>query len=230
MGKQSEKNPYAVIIGDIKQSRKIQHRKKVQDQFNDVLRRINEKYAEDIASEFMITLGDGFQGLLKNHSAILPIIFEIEMAMSPVELRFGIGLGEISTSIQHQNSMEMDGPAYHRARQMIERIEVTENQYAKNETNIMLYSGEEYRNTDQLLNTVFSLASALKDKWSERQREIIYAYYLHGENQYQAAEALGIAQSSVNKALNTAKYYTYKAALSDVSRFLTVHQPQGGMK
>ncbi|WP_269319384.1 SatD family protein [Carnobacterium jeotgali] len=43
--------------------------------------------------------------------------------MAPIELRFGIGLGSISTPIQRDNSMEMDGTAYHRARQMIETIE-----------------------------------------------------------------------------------------------------------
>lgn len=48
----------------------------------------------------------------------------------------------------------------------------------------------------------------------------MYAYFTHGENQYKTAEELGIGQSSVNKALNTAKYYTYKTALRDASHFL----------
>ncbi len=60
----------------------------------------------------------------------------------------------------------------------------------------------------------------MKSKWSARQKEIMYAYFTHGENQYKTAEELGIGQSSVNKALNTAKYYTYKTALRDASHFL----------
>lgn len=221
MTKQLETNPYAAIIGDIKDSRNIANRKEVQEKFRSTLQNINQKYADDIASQFMITLGDSFQGLLKNKQAIMSIVFEIELAMSPIELRFGIGLGDISTTIQRENSMEMDGPAYHRARQMIETIEANENKYTRSETNMMICSGTDYLQTDQLLNTILSLATALKSKWSDRQKEVMYTYFTHGENQYKTAEALGIGQSSVNKALNTAKYYTYKTALTDTSLFLS---------
>ncbi|AEB29927.1 hypothetical protein CAR_c12350 [Carnobacterium sp. 17-4] len=220
MTRKTVRTPYAAIIGDIKDSRKIADRKEVQEQFHSILQIINEKYAEDIASNFIITLGDSFQGLLKNKQVILSIIFEIELALSPIELRFGIGLGDISTTIQRDNSMEMDGTAYHRARQMIETIEGNENKYTTRETNMMICSGEGYQQTDQLLNTILSLATALKSKWSARQKEVMYAYFTHGENQYKTAEELGIGQSSVNKALNTAKYYTYKTALIEASHFL----------
>ncbi|MFL2099889.1 SatD family protein [Desemzia sp. FAM 23991] len=221
MTKQLEKNPYAAIIGDIKDSRNIADRKEVQEKFRSTLQHINQKYADDIASQFMITLGDSFQGLLKNKQTIMSIVFEIELAMSPIELRFGIGLGDISTTIQRENSMEMDGPAYHRARQMIETIEANENKYTRSETNMMICSGTDSLQTDQLLNTILSLATALKSKWSDRQKEVMYTYFTHSENQYKTAEALGIGQSSVNKALNTAKYYTYKTALTDTSLFLS---------
>lgn len=227
MTEQPVNNPFAAIIGDIKQSRSITDRKEVQEQFRIILQNINEKYAEDIASQFMITLGDSFQGLLKNKKAILSIIFEIELAMAPIELRFGIGLGGISTTLQRENSMEIDGTAYHRARQMIETIEGEENKYTKSETNIMLCSGEKQQKADQLLNTIFSLATALKSKWSERQKEVIYAYFNNEENQYKTAAALGIGQSSVNKALNTAKYYTYKAAMTEASLFISQNSREG---
>lgn len=227
MMKKKQKPVYAAIIGDIKDSRKISDRKDVQEKFHSVLQKINEKYAEDIASEFLITLGDSFQGLLTNKQVILNIIFEIELAMAPVSFRFGIGLGSISTDIQRDNSMEMDGAAYHRARQMIETIEVNEKKYTQSETNTMILSGEGNQQTDQLLNTILSLATALKSKWSDRQKEIIYAYFMHGENQYKTAEALGIGQSSVNKALNIAKYYTYKTALLNASNFLYLNFKEG---
>ena len=218
---QLELNPYATIIGDIKDSRKLTNRKEVQEQFRLILKNINEKYADDIASQFIITLGDSFQGLLKNKQAIMDIIFEIELALAPIELRFGIGLGDVSTTIHLENSMEMDGTAYHRARQMVETIEVNETKYANSETNMMICSGVDYQQTDSILNAVLSLATALKSKWTDRQKEVMFAYFTNGENQYKTAEALEIGQSSVNKALNTAKYYTYKAALTDISRFLS---------
>lgn len=220
MNHQNESLTYSAIIGDIKDSRALSNRKEVQEKFRSVLQSINETYADDIAAEFVITLGDSFQGLVKNKQVILTILFEIELALSPVEFRFGIGLGEISTPIQRENSLEMDGTAYHRARQMIETIEENETKYTTSETNTMICSGTGYQPTDNLLNAVLSLGTALKSKWTQRQKEIMYTYFSHGENQYKTAAALNIGQSSVNKALNAAKYYTYKTALSEASLFL----------
>ena len=55
---------YIAIIGDIKNSRKIDNRKEVQTKLNGVLDEINQTYCEEIAAGFLITLGDEFQGLL----------------------------------------------------------------------------------------------------------------------------------------------------------------------
>ncbi|MGB4438298.1 MAG: SatD family protein, partial [Sedimentibacter sp.] len=58
--------PYIAIIGDIVNSKKIDNRNDVQIKLKSLLKRIDEKYTDDIASDFMITLGDEFQGLLKD--------------------------------------------------------------------------------------------------------------------------------------------------------------------
>ena len=97
---------YVAIIGDIVDSKKIKDRKAMQQKFKNLLTDINMKYSEDIASKFTIILGDEFQGLLKNRSHIMKIICEIEMAMTPIELRFGmVILAQISILIIHQKLM-----------------------------------------------------------------------------------------------------------------------------
>lgn len=214
-------NHYIAVIGDIKDSRKIVNRKEIQEKFRVVLDELNKKYADDIASNFMITLGDSFQGLLINKQLVFRIIFEIELAMAPVEFRFGIGIGEISTTIQRTNTMEMDGSAYHRARQMIDLIEENEKKYNQSETNMMIRLDDKNEQVAHLLNAVLSLGTALKSKWTDRQKEVIYTYIMSDENQYKTAELLGIGQSSVNKALNVTKYYTYKKAMLHASSFLS---------
>ena len=52
---------YIAIIGDIKDSKKLNDRKKIQEKLQKVLNEVNQKYYEDISSNFMITLGDEFQ-------------------------------------------------------------------------------------------------------------------------------------------------------------------------
>ncbi len=221
MEKCYEFEKYIVIIGDMIDSKKIIDRKNTQIRLKKVLSEINNKYAKDIASKFTITLGDEFQGLLKSKNNIMNIIFDIEMEMSPISLRFGIGVGEISTEINFEYSSEIDGSSYHRARTMIEKLEIIKNQYSTRQANILLSSQDKNAEIDKLLNSLFSVCTVLKSKWTSRQTEIIYAYLLSEENQYKTAEKLGITQSSVNKGLNNSNFYTYKSAIDNINSFLS---------
>ena len=214
---------YVAIIGDIIESKVKKDRNDIQQKLKKVLNDINLKYSNDIASKFKITLGDEFQGLLKSKNNILKIILEIEIQLAPVKIRFGIGIGEINTDINFNDSSEIDGPAYHRARKMINDIEIKKSQYTEPHFDIMLCSNEKNIEIDKLINSIFSVCTALKSKWTDRQKEIIYTYISNGENQYKAAEILGITQSSVNKALNNAKFYTFISALDTVSNFLSIN-------
>lgn len=216
-----EYKDYTVIIGDIIDSKKIDDRKQIQTTFKTVLQNINQKYADDIASQFTITLGDEFQGLLKNQNHVIKIITEIEMAIAPIKMRFGIGIGKVSTAINFEFSSEIDGPAYHRARAMIDELKVSESQYSKRRANILLASQDTNNEVDQLLNSILSICTALKSKWTNRQWEVIEAYLVNDENQYRAAEKLGIGQSSVSKALNASEFASYQAAMDTVNAFLT---------
>ena len=212
---------YAAIIGDIIDSKKLEDRRTIQQKFKNVLSGINEKYSEDIASKFRITFGDAFQGLLKNKRNIMKIITDIEIGMAPVKLRFGIGIGDINTDINFEDSEEIDGPAYNRAREVIEKIKKLESQYAQRVSSIMICSDDENSEIDELLNSILSVCTALKSKWTSRQEEIIYAYLANKENQYKAADVLNIGQSSVNKALKASRFYTYKSAIDTVNSFLS---------
>lgn len=212
---------YTVIIGDIIDSKLLSNRKQVQTDFHNTLHRINNKYTDEIASKFAITLGDEFQGLLKNSSEAVRIILEIEEAMAPVDMRFGVGIGEISTDINFEQSSEIDGPAYHRARAMVEQLEVNEKQYFRPAGNILIASHEDKKETDQLLNTILSVTHALKLDWTAKQKEIIANYQRCGENQSKTAKELDVAQSSVSRALSAANYATYQAAMETIHSFLS---------
>jgi hypothetical protein len=183
------------------------------------LNNINEKYKDDIASSFMITLGDEFQGLLKCGKNTVSIISEIEAAMLPVKLRFGIGIGTIETEINPDIPLGADGPAYHNARKMINELKKKENQYRESHSNIMIASVQD-EHIDILLNAILSLCSTLKSKWTPRQIEIINCYVASSSNQYKTAENLNITQSSVNKALDNSNYYSYRKAIDTVSLVL----------
>lgn len=213
---------YVAVIGDIIQSKKIKNRYEVQNKLNEILNVINNKYQEDIASNFMITLGDEFQGLLKKGGNAINIISEIEAEMYPVQIRFGIGIGIIETDINPDIPLGADGPAYHNARKMIEKLKDNKSRKKIPNTNIMILSDNGNTDTDILLNTILSLCSTMKSKWTERQREVIFDCVVNGDNQIRVAERLGISQSSVQKSLSNSGYYSYKNAMDTVSMALSI--------
>lgn len=214
-------SPYLAIIGDMVNSKKMTDRNSAQNKLKTILNVINKKYESDIASNFMITLGDEFQGLLRKGCNVMNIISEIEAEIYPIQMRFGIGIGSIKTEINHEIPLGADGPAYHNARRMIEELKKLENRHRANYTNIMISSEYDNSDIDMLLNSVLSLCSTLKVKWTKRQREIINSYIINDENQYKTADSLKIGQSSVNKALIGSGFYTYQKAIETVNRTLS---------
>ena len=113
-------NRYLAIIGDIVDSKKItgEQRKLVQNRLEATLDSVNQQYRDYIVSDFLITLGDEFQGLLRPNAPLYEIISRVVEGINTeryqekfVEVRFGIGLGRILTEIK-KVALGMDGPAF----------------------------------------------------------------------------------------------------------------------
>lgn len=213
--------PYIAIIGDIVGSKKIKERDIVQKKLNNTLDIINKKFSDGVASKFMITLGDEFQGLLKEGSNTIEIIEYIERKMHPVQIKFGIGIGEITTAINPDIPFGADGPAYYNAREMINYLKEIKRRKKEADTNIMIGTRNKNNEPDIILNAIFALCTFIKSKWTNRQREIIYDCMEHGDNQIKVAERLGITQSSVQKILSNSGYYTYKKTMTTISNVLS---------
>lgn len=214
-------NPYIAIIADIKKSKQLIDRSSIQHKMEKTLDGINEKYEKDIASKFMITLGDEFQGLLKCGDNVMNIISEIEAVMYPVKIRFGIGVGEITTEVNPEVPLGADGPAYYNARNAIEFLKSSENKSKMADSNIMLKADGNNEASEKMINTILSLLTVIKNKWTDRQREVIRDYVLHEDNQKSVGQRLGITQSSVQKNLSNADYYSYKEAVELITKALS---------
>ncbi len=212
--------PYIAIIGDIKSSKKIKDRSKIQEQLNRTLDKINQNYKSDISSKFIITLGDEFQGLLENGSNALHIIEKIQWDMYPVAIRFGIGVGAVTTDINSTMSIGADGPSYYMARQAIEFLKENEQKNKTYLSNIRVEVDENTNEVADMINTILSLLTVLKENWTQRQREIILDFLKHQDGQEKTAKRLGIVQSTVQRGLKNGNYYTYKEAIDTVNKVL----------
>lgn len=211
---------FAAVIGDIKDSRHLENRKEVQVHLQEILDRLNEKYKDHIVSKFLITLGDEFQGLLCGGEHILDMVNEIRMEMYPVQLRFGIGFGQITTDIKSEMALGADGPGYYRAREAVELLKEREKKNRPVLAELCLRLDEKDQEKEILLNTVFDLMYVVESGWTERQRETIWDMLLYGDGQQNTARRLSISQPTVQKALAAGSYYTYENALKNASKIL----------
>ncbi len=169
---------------------------------------------------FLITLGDEFQGLLLNGEYCLEIIQQIKIALYPVELRYGIGIGEIFTEIDRSMALAADGPAYHCAREAVEHLKHMEKKKKVKAADIYLCVSDCNKNEMELMNVIFDLMSVIEKDWTKRQREIISDMYQHQDSQLKVAQRQNIEQSTVQKALSAGHYYSYFNAFQTAKRIL----------
>lgn len=200
---------YCAIIGDIVGSRDIKNRQEVQDQFKAALKKANKKYDSYIASNFLVTLGDEFQGLLNKPSLSLEIIEFIREKMHPVELVFGIGIGPMETKFSKDSSIGSDGPAYWYARKMVEKAK-----YKK--PSICLFSDSL---EDELINSLILFVETSTNSQTKKQQETVKLYKEFG-SQYKVAESLNISQSAVSGTLQKAFFKEIKSSIDSISEFL----------
>jgi len=212
--------PYVAIIGDIIGSRNIENRNEVQNKLKDVLNHVNNKYAEDISAKFTITLGDEFQGLLSAGRYVMDIIQFIERKMYPVKMRFGVGIGKITTDIHSDLAIGSDGPAYYLARNMINELKLSEKKNKSPKSNIKV-TFENQNNIEALLNTTLALCTVIKNSWTDRQRTVVYDYMEFEDQQKNMASRLGITQSSVQKSIAASNLYNYLDAMNTISKILS---------
>ncbi len=113
---------YLTMICDIKNSKQLKNREEVQYFLIDMLKEANNRFASFIASKFIITLGDEWQGLLHypcNYTAIINYFHE---KLDTIDFYCGIGIGEITINNFELTVNQLDGPSFHKAREALKYV------------------------------------------------------------------------------------------------------------
>lgn len=200
---------YLALIADVIDSKMVQERFNLQKQLEKTLRKMNELFGEYLASCFTLTLGDEFQALLKVDAPVFQIIDTLRSELSPTQLRFGIGLGEIATAIDPLQSIGADGPAYWNARAAINLVH-QKNDYGN--TQIYFSSGNDSK--DLLVNALIASGEAIRSGWRGSQEEILLDLlkrFVYSENfsQQDLAQSLDINPSALSKRLKSSSIRVY---------------------
>ena len=200
---------YLALIADVIDSKMVQERFDLQKQVEITLQKMNGLFADYLASCFTLTLGDEFQALLKVDAPIFQIIDTLRSELTPTQLRFGIGLGEIVTAIDPLQSVGADGPAYWNARAAINFVH-QKNDYGN--TQIYFSSGRE--NQDFFVNALIASGEAIRSGWRDSQEEISLnllkrSVYSESFSQQDLAQSLSINPSALSKRLKSSSIRVY---------------------
>ena len=200
---------YLALIADVIDSKMVQERFDLQKQLEITLQKINGLFADYLASCFTLTLGDEFQALLKVDAPVFQIIDTLRSELTPTQLRFGIGLGEIVTAIDPLQSVGADGPAYWNARAAINFVH-QKNDYGS--TQIYFSSGKE--NQDFFVNALIASGEAIRSGWRDSQEEILLnllkrSVYSESFSQQDLAQSLAINPSALSKRLKSSSVRVY---------------------
>ena len=200
---------YLALIADVIDSKMVQERFDLQKQLEKTLQTMNELFGEFLASSFTLTLGDEFQALLKVDAPVFQMIDTLRSLLTPTQLRFGIGLGEIVTDIDPLQSIGADGPAYWNARAAINLVH-QKNDYGN--TQIYFLSGKEKQ--DFFVNALIASGEAIRSGWRGSQEEILLdllkkSVYSETFSQQELAQSLAIQPSALSKRLKSSSIRVY---------------------
>ncbi|MBU5459865.1 SatD family protein [Anaerostipes sp. MSJ-23] len=197
---------YIAILGKIPE-------KNMYHQTEQALKKLNLSYKEDFSKEFYLVQENEFHGLLKNGAHLMDMITELEMKLYPCEILWGIGIGRSKEVKEKSLLWEVDNQAFQNAKEASNFLIEQNQKSASFQTNYHIVCDGDNQEITELLNTSLMLLSSVKRQWSRRQYEIASDCLKFHDGQTAAAKRLGITQSSVQKGLAGADFYTYQEAV-----------------
>jgi hypothetical protein len=188
-----------VITADIRGSKGLDQRARVQRALKRLVENLNTKFGKDLVAPFMITLGDEFQGVTRNPRAVLPIYLTIRNTLQ-TGFYCGVGVGGVLTPMS-KRVVEMDGPAFHNSRDAVTTAK-------KRNRELVIRTGN--HDADRVLNALASLTAALRNRWTRRQKQVVEMLEANGLSNVAVAIRLGISKQAVSKTIRRANYREVK--------------------
>ena len=198
------------IIADIVDSRSIPQRDSFQRKLHEVLLEVNERSAETILSPHTITIGDEFQALYDGFTRVLRDIVHLAWRLHPVAIRVALSYDKLSTDINRSAAVGMDGPVFHRARAILDRLK------SHGSTVIQVVSGFE---NEELVNASLMLLSDGLGTWSATTIGTL-AGMLEGLDVKETGPHLGVTKRAVYKVISTHRLEHHLALIEAMTTVL----------
>ncbi len=215
---------YLAVIGDIVASKRLDRaaRTGISSEIGDLIARWN--IDPRVAAAFVVSRGDEFEGLLYAPAMLSTILWDLATALPDVDVRIGVGVGEIYTPLVPGTSDEVDGPAYHRARRAIE----TAASGGHLGGDFIGFGGQ----WDATLGAIARTLYAQRTGWTAAQRTVVRSLRA-GQEQIRIAEQLGVTRQNISKHAAAAAWQIHadlEAAFADLLEAAWLDSPRPGFE
>lgn len=202
---------YLVFTADIVSSRRTKDQPWQQQELVRQLHVFAREYAAAFLCVPRLSRGDEIQGVLAQPADFAKVLRRLRYSIRPQTIRVGLGVGQISTEIIPEDSWQMDGPAFHRARQALDEAKTL-----KRATTRWV---SDDRNIDRRLNVLLKMVDTIEERWTSGQWEAVYLYEQMGT--YKAAAAsLGITPQNVEKRCSAARWQVVREAETELGHWI----------
>lgn len=159
-----------VLMADVVGSSQ-RNAKALMESFKAAVMLANRTHKSEILSPLTITLGDEFQGVVKDTMAAVKIIIMLEeyflTLKKPIKLRYVVNEGAIDTKLNQQKAYEMLGPGLTEARQHLLSMKTSKLRF-----NVTLKN----QSLAESLQLMFILFQGIVDRWTPAQQKVVAAF------------------------------------------------------
>ena len=171
------------------------------------------RIALGLVSPFTLTKETEVQAVFRSADELWTSIFELETALHPQRLRYGIGIGEIATKINDQTVIGMEGEAFEQARACLDSLQSDGKQYR--------VGGLQDR--DKLVRHSLDLVSHLRSGW-RKNRIGTFLGLLKASGAAETASYLSISEQAVYRNIRDGDLNSIAGLLREVSSLVNEHR------
>lgn len=203
---------YIVLTADICESKTLDGQDRAQQNLIAACGKLNRRrIALGLVSPFTFmppSLNDAreFQAVFRSPEELWTSIFELEFAAHPLRIRYGIGVGEISTKINDQTTLGMDGEAFVEAQACLDSLRSD----GKN------FRVQGLQERDKLVRHALDLVSNLRSGWREN-RIGTFLGLLKASSAAETATYLSISEQAVYRNIRDGDLNNIAGLLGEVS-------------
>jgi hypothetical protein len=186
-----------VLLGDVVASRQVDDREAFGERLADACAAVTDAHSDAFDAPLEPLKGvDEVGGVLTDPGVLYDVLDGLRERLHPQELRVAVATGDVDVGVDTGEVSRMDGPAFHRADELLAGL-------ADSPLRVAFDLGEP--GLEDALADEVNLLFLQKARWTDHQRRVVAAYRDAG-SQAAVADDLGVSQAAVSQALTRANW------------------------